>query len=218
VSFSWTVTRLITSKILNLALCRCSRSSSSKDLDSSSGRNHFKAVPSLMHLVKGSKMSARDFAPYQPPPDERLTAQNASSSRGVASVPSVPRSTPIQDKASRVSIDSDLDPRYATESYQSSTPRTPQYSTPAFGEQKQSLQSAPVWQQQAFDPSSQRLNSQQGRPDHLSYSTAQGYNLSNLCFAAWAFPPFSSVLMLIIETENVSDWTKRNRSIYERYN
>jgi hypothetical protein len=152
-------------------------------------------------------MSANNFAPYQPPPDERLTSHTStsSSSRGVASIPSVPRSAPIQDPTSRLSIDSDLDPRYATESYQSSVPRAPNHSSPATQEYKQTLQSAPAWQQQPLDPSTHRLNSQQGRPDHLSYSTAQGWNLSNLCFAAWAFPPFSSVLMLIIETENVSE-------------
>jgi hypothetical protein len=145
-------------------------------------------------------MSSANFAPYQPPPDERLAAQIATSStsRTPVSVPSIPHTTPISETDGRESLESDLDPRYATESYQSSAPN---HSLPqSAASYKQSFQSAPAWAQQTVN---HRPNPQHGRPDHLSYSTAQGWNLSNLCFAAWALPPFSSVLLLIIETENV---------------
>ncbi|KDN45294.1 hypothetical protein K437DRAFT_235944 [Tilletiaria anomala UBC 951] len=39
-------------------------------------------------------------------------------------------------------------------------------------------------------------------PDHHSYATSQGWSISNLSMAAWAFPPFTSVAILIWETEN----------------
>lgn len=42
------------------------------------------------------------------------------------------------------------------------------------------------------------------QPDHASYVTSHGMSISNLCFAAWALPPFSGVLVLIFETANVS--------------
>lgn len=33
--------------------------------------------------------------------------------------------------------------------------------------------------------------------------TSQGVSISNLCFMAWAMPPFSGVFVLIFETTNV---------------
>jgi hypothetical protein len=149
-------------------------------------------------------MSAANFAPYQPPPDERLAAQVSapSSSRSSAPAPAVPHSAPPPESVGRASVDSDLDPRYATESYQSSIPSSNQESHTT-APYKQSFQSAPAWAQQPLDQAPYRPTPHQGRPDHLSYSTAQGWNLSNLCFAAWALPPFSSVILLIVETENV---------------
>lgn len=153
-------------------------------------------------------MSNANFAPYQPPPDERLTSQAAPSSSRVAA-PSVPRSAPSKETNSRQSIDSDMDPRYATESYQSSVPQTPNSALPSATSYQPNFSSTPAWQQQQqqqpSNTSSNRQYPQNGRPDHLSYSTTHGWSLSSLCFAAWALPPFSSVLLLIIETENVSD-------------
>ncbi|UZJ54884.1 hypothetical protein CBS101457_004204 [Exobasidium rhododendri] len=147
-------------------------------------------------------MSSANFAPYQPPPDERsaVPVTAPSTSRTPISVPSVPHTSSIPETDGRVSLESDLDPRYATESYQSSVPNSslPNQSS----SYKQSFQSAPAWAQHPHSQASFRPTPQQGRPDHQSYSTAQGWNLSNLCFAAWALPPFSSVLLLIVETEN----------------
>lgn len=180
----------------------------------------------LSHLLRltetttkvSSDMSRINFAPYQPPPDERILSQSnsaPSTSRAPASVPSVPRTaapqSPPQESLSRASIESDIDPRYATESYQSSYTNGPSYSkqSPAISSyNQQSFQSAPVWAQKQQQPplnsAAQRPHPQSSRTDHLSYSTAHGWNLSNLCFAAWSLPPFSSVLLLIFETENVS--------------
>jgi len=162
-------------------------------------------------------MSAANFSPYQPPPDERQEVQvaSSSSSRTPVSVPSVPHSAPTPEALGRASLESDLDPRYATESYQSSVPNStiPQSGAASY---KQSFQSAPAWAQQPLDQAPYRPTPHQGRPDHLSYSTAQGWNLSTLCFAAWSLPPFSSVLLLIFETENVSQEsrTEMNRSSF----
>lgn len=41
------------------------------------------------------------------------------------------------------------------------------------------------------------------RPDPASYASSRGYSISALCAAAWAAPPFSSVAILVWETENV---------------
>jgi hypothetical protein len=149
-------------------------------------------------------MSGANFAPYQPPPDEKGAANGSfpSSSRSQSVAPSVPKTNLIPEATGRDSIDSDLDPRYATESYQTSTPSSIPQNAATY---KQSFQSAPpAWAQQPLDQAPYRPSPHHNRPDHLSYSTAQGYNLSNLCFVAWSLPPFSSVLLLIFETENVS--------------
>ena len=69
----------------------------------------------------------------------------------------------------------------------------------------------PAWsaqaslQQQARQagPAQARVGGAGILPDHHSYSTSQGWSISHLCLLAWAFPPFTSVLVLIWETENV---------------
>jgi uncharacterized membrane protein len=112
--------------------------------------------------------------------------------------------------------DASYDARYATESYQSSIPRTQQSLSGGFGGSVSSdnpyTSSAvpkPTWSTGSISSSSQQQShsygfgsGQRGQLDSASYSTSQGFNLSNLCFATWALPPFSSVLLLIYETEN----------------
>ncbi|PWN31464.1 uncharacterized protein FA14DRAFT_128078 [Meira miltonrushii] len=182
-------------------------------------------------------MSGANFAPYQPPPDERQKALLAESNTSRSSAPSVPhqeggRSSTQQSQtangeasriydpttaATRASIDTDFDPRYATESYQSSSPYTPanaNQARPAWatassgvGGGPASIESQyrnqPAWSQNGQIGGGAGLGpSNASRPDHLSYSTSQGWNLSNLCFATWGLPPFTSVLLLIWETEN----------------
>lgn len=162
-------------------------------------------------------MSAANFAPFEAPPDEkRQSAPLASSSSAAAAPPRAPPTVPRTTLADEEDED-DLDPRYATESYQSSYPASA--SAPFLGSASAGQPSrpysggggagsyrdgfphgaTPTWAASA--PAQQQYNL---RPDHSSYSTSQGWSLSNLCFAAWALPPFSSVLMLIFETENVS--------------
>lgn len=181
-------------------------------------------------------MSAANFAPYQPPPDERqkALAESTTSRQAPPSVPhqggksasqqqSQQQSTIGEDSriydpttaATRASLDTDFDPRYATESYQSSSPYNhsnanrvkPVWATttssgagggPASIESQYKPQ--PAWSQNGTGAGLGSNHS--NRPDHLSYSTSQGWNLSNLCFASWILPPFTSVLLLIWETEN----------------
>ena len=79
----------------------------------------------IAHRVE---MSAANFAPYQPPPDDRQknladsvvssSQAKAPSSRAAPHVPHVDQEK-VPSSASRYSVDSDYDPRYATESYQS---------------------------------------------------------------------------------------------------
>lgn len=152
-------------------------------------------------------MSAANFAPFRPSPDERQQALASS-----AAAPHVPHVTAnVNEQRSgllgkealgRASLDADFDPRYATESYQSSMP-----SASKSGPSQDSLgASQPTWTAApSSSPSYAQSRPQPGsgaRPDHLSYSTAQGWSLSSLCLAAWALPPFTSVLLLIYETEN----------------
>ncbi|PWN92413.1 hypothetical protein FA10DRAFT_266181 [Acaromyces ingoldii] len=160
-------------------------------------------------------MSAANFAPFEAPPDEkRQSAPLASSSSAATAPPRAPPTVPRTTLADEEDED-DLDPRYATESYQSSYPASA--SAPFLGSASAGQPSrpysggggagsyrdgfphgaTPTWAASA--PAQQQYNL---RPDHSSYSTSQGWSLSNLCFAAWALPPFSSVLMLIFETEN----------------
>lgn len=182
-------------------------------------------------------MSGANFAPYQPPPDERQKALLAESNTSRSSAPSVPhqeggRSTTQQQQqtpngqtsriydpttaATRASIDTEYDPRYATESYQSSSPYTPanaNQTRPAWATTSSGVGSGPTsfesqyrnqpaWSQNGQIGGAGLSPSNSSRPDHLSYSTSQGWNLSNLCFATWGLPPFTSVLLLIWETEN----------------
>lgn len=181
-------------------------------------------------------MSAANFAPYQPPPDERQKALLAESNTSRSIAPSVPHQeggkfTAQQPQASngeasriydpttaatRSSLDTNFDPRYATESYQSSSPYIPSSNTnqtrPAWATTSSGVGGGPTSiesqykSQPAWSQNSQRnvglSPNNSSRPDHLSYSTSQGWNLSNLCFATWGLPPFTSVLLLIWETEN----------------
>ncbi|PWY98476.1 hypothetical protein BCV70DRAFT_212829 [Testicularia cyperi] len=115
----------------------------------------------------------------------------------------------------RASLDDDLDPRYATESYQHQIPSSNSRSaasnsnnnnvvfdaasaveSQSFSSQSQSrgfpASSVPAWQQQG----------QTGANFSQSFGTARSWSLSSICAIAWAFPPFTSVFVLVWETEN----------------
>ncbi|CDS82308.1 uncharacterized protein SPSC_03127 [Sporisorium scitamineum] len=106
----------------------------------------------------------------------------------------------------RESFDDDLDPRYATESYQhqpassaSNNNNVVFDAASAVESQSQSSRGpAPSWQQpwQSFQGGAGG-----GGYTH-SFGTSQAWSLSSICAAAWALPPFSSALVLIWETEN----------------
>jgi uncharacterized membrane protein len=107
--------------------------------------------------------------------------------------------------AYRESLDDDLDPRYATESYQHQASAPASKSSNVVFDAASSLEAqsqprslsstgAPSWQQQG----------QQGAAGGFtnSFSTSQSWSLSSICAIAWALPPFSSAFVLIWETEN----------------
>jgi len=106
----------------------------------------------------------------------------------------------INNGGYRESLDEDLDPRYATESYQhqpSSTANNVVFDAASAVESQSHPHSqsrgGPAWQQ-----SSAQSSLQGGH----SYGTSQAWSLSSICAIAWALPPFSSAFVLIWETEN----------------
>ena len=102
----------------------------------------------------------------------------------------------------RESFEDDLDPRYATESYQhqpSSTSNNVVFDAASSIEsQSQPARSfsAPTWQSQSSSSAGGN-----GGYSH-SFGTSQAWSLSSICAIAWALPPFSSAFVLIWETEN----------------
>lgn len=113
----------------------------------------------------------------------------------------------------RESLDEDLDPRYATESYQhqptSSTSNSHNSNNVVFdaasavGSQSQpsrgfSSSGLPSWQQQQQSQSHQPTAGGYSQ----SFGTSQSWSLSSICAIAWALPPFSSAFVLIWEIEN----------------
>lgn len=98
----------------------------------------------------------------------------------------------------RESID-DLDPRYATESYQhqptSSSNNVVFDAASAVESQSQPSRGVSSWQQSQSHQGGGGGYSQ-------SYGTSQAWSLSSICAIAWALPPFSSAFVLIWETEN----------------
>lgn len=160
-------------------------------------------------MTSASAAAAANFAPYQPPPDHNSSAHgasSASSSQGRPPVPPPTQQEPRQyrDDAYAEEDDVEDDPRYATESYQSGSLGTSQQ------QQYRQAPYQPTHQQSAassYQPASswQTPYPSQTQPDHASYVTSQGISISNLCYAAWALPPFSGVGVLIFETNNVSE-------------
>lgn len=118
----------------------------------------------------------------------------------------------IHNGGYRESLDDDLDPRYATESYQhqpSSTPTSSNNNNVVFDAASAvESQSQPIrgfsssttsWQQ----PQSQSTLQGGGSGGYAhSFGTSQAWSLSSICAIAWALPPFSSAFVLIWETEN----------------
>ncbi|PWN52615.1 hypothetical protein IE53DRAFT_402920 [Violaceomyces palustris] len=122
----------------------------------------------------------------------------------------------------------DLDPRYATESYQHQTSQ-PLLSSSSTGrndlvfDAATDLESQQTSQPHQFGSGANYSRSLGGGgPIRLpggeggggggfgsgsggltqSFNTAINWSLSNVCFIAWTLPPFSSVLVLVWETEN----------------
>ncbi|CAO1617106.1 unnamed protein product [Sympodiomycopsis kandeliae] len=113
--------------------------------------------------------------------------------------PTPPQYQANSDVPYEVDADVDEDPRYATTSYQSGQqqqqqpqPHQQQYSTSA------SFQ-PPI----SVSNSNQYYPSSSSQPDHASYVTSRGISLSVLCQIAWLFPPFTGVVVLILETHNI---------------
>lgn len=121
----------------------------------------------------------------------------------------------INNGGYRESLDEDLDPRYATESYQhqpssaSSNNNNVVFDAASSLESQQAShhsqsRSGPSWQQQSSAQASlQGGNSSGGGGGYgHSFSTSRAWSLSSICAIAWALPPFSSAFVLIWETEN----------------
>ncbi|GAK63725.1 uncharacterized protein PAN0_003c1932 [Moesziomyces antarcticus] len=108
--------------------------------------------------------------------------------------------------AYRESLDDDLDPRYATESYQhqaSSAPASKASNVVFDAASSLEAQSQPRLLSSTGAPSWQQQGQQGGAGGFTnSFSTSQSWSLSSICAIAWALPPFSSAFVLIWETEN----------------
>ncbi|SPO23391.1 uncharacterized protein UTRI_02069 [Ustilago trichophora] len=124
----------------------------------------------------------------------------------------------INNGAYRESLDEDLDPRYATESYQHQPASSAGHNhnnnnanvvfdaASAVESQSQpsrgfTASSAPSWQQPQSHSASASLQGLTGGYSH-SFGTSRAWSLSSICAIAWALPPFSSAFVLIWETEN----------------
>lgn len=122
----------------------------------------------------------------------------------------------ISNDRYRESLDEDLDPRYATESYQHQPASTGSANNVVFDAasavEAQShpsrgfpASSVPAWQ--ASQPQSQSVGGASGVGGggggySHSFGTSRAWSLSSICAIAWALPPFSSAFVLIWETEN----------------
>ncbi|GAC92723.1 hypothetical protein PHSY_000278 [Pseudozyma hubeiensis SY62] len=106
----------------------------------------------------------------------------------------------------RESLDEDLDPRYATESYQHQpSSNNVVFDAASAVESQQPSRGASTWQQQQQhqQPTSFQGGSGGGGGGlSHSFGTSQAWSLSSICAIAWALPPFSSAFVLIWETEN----------------
>lgn len=109
----------------------------------------------------------------------------------------------------RPSLDDEVDPRYATESYQHQVPTSnavqsgqpnvvfdaaASLESQSHSIPRQNMMQQPAWQQQPGGSA--------GIPLTQSYGTSRSWSLSSICAIAWALPPFSSVFVLVWETEN----------------
>jgi len=102
-------------------------------------------------------------------------------------------------------------PSYATESYQSGNT---QPNLVLFDSENQNQQQSQSQSYQPPQPQSQPSNpgfnqrtpnaGVRNMPDHASYATSAGWGISNLAAISWFLPPFTSVYVLVVETENVS--------------
>lgn len=111
----------------------------------------------------------------------------------------------------RPSLDEEVDPRYATESYQHQVPAT---NASRSGQPNVVFDAASSLESQSYSQSAPRSNQSQqpawqqqsggsaGIPLTQSYGTSRSWSLSSICAIAWALPPFSSVFVLVWETEN----------------
>lgn len=104
----------------------------------------------------------------------------------------------------RESLDDDLDPRYATESYQHQpSSHNVVFDAASAVESQQLPRSLPSWQQaNASLQGGPASNHGSGGGYSHSFGTSQAWSLSSICAIAWALPPFSSAFVLIWETEN----------------
>ncbi|SPO22067.1 uncharacterized protein UTRI_02069_B [Ustilago trichophora] len=122
----------------------------------------------------------------------------------------------INNTGYRESLDEDLDPRYATESYQhqpassvgnhnnanvvfDAASAVESQSQPSRGFKASSV---PSWQQSQSSSASASLQGVSGGYSSHSFGTSRAWSLSSICAIAWALPPFSSAFVLIWETEN----------------
>lgn len=115
----------------------------------------------------------------------------------------------INNEGYRPSLDDDIDPRYATESYQHQVPNSSASRSNVVFDAASSLESQTYSHN---DPASRGTSAQRpawqqpggsaGVPLTQSYGTSRSWSLSSVCAIAWALPPFTSVLVLVWETEN----------------
>lgn len=105
----------------------------------------------------------------------------------------------INNGGYRESLDEDLDPRYATESYQhQAASNNVMFDAASTVESQSQPRGGPAWQQ----PQQSFLQGGGGPSYTNSFGTSSTLSLSGICAAAWALPPFSSAVVLIWETEN----------------
>ena len=199
--------------------------SSSQPLASASASTTANGVGTAVTPASGTSGTRNDASPKQ--------ASSKTSSSGAY------RDEYDEEDADCDDDDDEVDPRYAIDSYQSSSKSSapggisssnaqPSNKHVVFDAASHAAENRagssqggqargshlPAWgsaalargQNQTQEQQQQGIPSSSSRstlPDHFSYATSHGVQLSSLCFAAWAFPPFSSVLVLVWETENV---------------
>ncbi|SPO41682.1 uncharacterized protein PSFLO_07164 [Pseudozyma flocculosa] len=123
-----------------------------------------------------------------------------------------PRTDTSTSSPYRPSLDEDLDPRYTTESYQQQQPPPPPSNThhtvvfdatshdhsPSHGFPSSTV--PPV--QPAWSVAGPPRLSDHSSPFAQSFNTSQSWSLSSVCAIAWALPPFTSLIVLVWETES----------------